>query len=780
MSSTFLRFLSRNKLYTFIEVFGLSVSLGFILLLAGYVGTDVSVGRGQKMSKELYVAGTGTYLGMTLGTADEFFPSVPQIDRWTRMSWRGSVDVSVGEDIYSVNAAALDTNFLQFFDYGLRGCGRDRILSSDDEVIVSGSFAAKAFGNEDPVGKTLNLRNRTFTVAGVLDDFGAKDAFLPCELFFPFSLASSWYSRMDNFGSTLIFMTLKEGTSPEEVADALLDKYVGYWNYYRRTGDENTFIYGSTLTRFDKIYYSGMQSSGMRSGDRSYPIAMMLVAIVLLLTSVFNYINLTVAQAGKRAGEMATRRLLGESRGRIALRYFLETLAFTVFCLAVGALVAAAFHPVFERLLGAKILFDFSPAVYLVCALAVVLLAAVAAAFPASLSLRFKPIDVVKGSCRFKSKMVFSKVFIVLQNVISCTLIAVALTMTLQLRHLTTMPLGYNTEDIVYVRTSPLGYDIARSNALLSRLEALDCVEEGGMAQMLPFYLGHDGVKVEGEEAMAWLRLTRVDTTVFRLLGFEVVERYDELPFGKVYVTEDSRSRFGVTENSPTVGMVGANHWDVCGVVKDFRSGNAIDIPLDDSHGAVYVFDDADPDGWAGYVVLKTHGGHAAAVRAISAEASRLADEMLGFPYEFEVQYLDDYFAGTLDTSRNMMKLVFIFMVLAILISALGLFAMSIYYTEQQGRRIAISKVFGSDEGRVVRRLSRNFIVLSLVAAVVAVPLSFFVMERYLQSFHNRIDFPWWVLVAAAVLSLLISFAAIISRTVSASRKNPVETLKQE
>lgn len=309
MHSTFLRFLSRNKLYTFIEVFGLSVSLGFILLLAGYVGTDVSVGRGQKMSKELYVAGSGTYLGMTLGAADEFFPSVPQIDRWTRMSWRGDVDVSVGEDIYSVNA---------------------------------------------------------------------------------------------------------------------------------------------------------------------------------------------------------------------------------------------------------------------------------------------------------------------------------------------------------------------------------------------------------------------------------------------------------------------------------------IDIPMDDSHGAVFVFDDADPDGWAGYVVLKTHGDHAAAVKAISTEASRLADEMLGFPYEFEVQYLDDYFAGTLDTSRNMMKLVFIFMVLAILISALGLFAMSIYYTEQQGRRIAISKVFGSDEGRVVRRLSRNFIVLSLIAAVVAVPLSFFVMERYLQSFHNRIDFPWWVLVAAAVLSLLISFVAIISRTVSASRKNPVETLKQE
>lgn len=780
MCSTFLRFLSRNKLYTFIEVFGLSVSLGFILLLSGYVGTDVSVGRGQKMAKELYAAGTGTYLGMTLGTADEFFPSVPQIDRWTRMSWRGGVDITVGEDVYAATAAALDTNFLQFFDYGLRGCGRDRILSSDDEVIVSGSFAAKAFGNEDPVGKTLDYNGRTFIVSGVLDDFGPKDAFMPCDVFFPFSLASRWYARMDNFGCALIFLTLKDGASPEEVADALLDKYVGYWDFYRRTGDENTFIYGSTLTRFDKIYYSGMGSSGMRSGDRSYPIAMVLVAIVLLLTSVFNYINLTVAEAGKRAGEMATRRLLGESKERIALRYFLETLLFTVFCLAVGALVAAAFHPMFERLLGAKILFDFSPAVYLVCALAVLLLAAVAAAFPAALSLRFKPVDVVKGDFRFKSKMVFSRVFIVLQNVISCTLIAVALTMTLQLRHLTTMPLGYNTEDIAYVLNAPLGYDISRSDALLARLEALDCVEEGGLAQMLPFYLGHDGVKVAGEEAMAWLRLTRVDTTVFRLLGFDVAERYDDVPFGKVYVTEDSKTRFGVSENSPVVGQVGYNRWDVCGVVKDFRSGNAIDIPLDDSHGAVYVFDDADPDQWARYVVLKTRGNHAAAVKTISAEASKLAEEMLGLPYEFEVQYLDDYLAGTLDTSRNMMKLVFVFMGLAILISALGLFAMSIYYTEQQGRRIAISKVFGSDEESVVRRLSRNFLVLSLIAAVVAMPLSFFVMERYLQSFYNKIDFPWWVLAVAAVLSLLISFVAIISRTVSASRKNPVETLKQE
>ena len=141
MSSTYLRFLSRNKLYTFIEVFGLSVALGFVILLASYARTEFSVGAKQPLSRQLYVIGAGNSFGMTLGTSEEFFPSVPEIKAWTRISYGGTADVMVGDDYYQAAEISVDTNFFKFFDYRLTGCPKDNVLENEDEVILSESFA---------------------------------------------------------------------------------------------------------------------------------------------------------------------------------------------------------------------------------------------------------------------------------------------------------------------------------------------------------------------------------------------------------------------------------------------------------------------------------------------------------------------------------------------------------------------------------------------------------------------------------------------------------------
>lgn len=164
MSSTYLRFLSRNKLYTFIEVFGLSVALGFVILLASYARTEFSVGAKQPLSRQLYVIGAGNSFGMTLGTSEEFFPSVPEIKAWTRISYGGTADVMVGDDYYQAAEISVDTNFFKFFDYRLTGCPKDNVLENEDEVILSESFAKKVFGNEDPIGRTLSVDKSKWTV----------------------------------------------------------------------------------------------------------------------------------------------------------------------------------------------------------------------------------------------------------------------------------------------------------------------------------------------------------------------------------------------------------------------------------------------------------------------------------------------------------------------------------------------------------------------------------------------------------------------------------------
>lgn len=536
--STYLKFLSKNKLYAAIEALGLSVALGFVILLASYARTEFSVGARQPLSKQLYAIGMGEFVGMTYRTAEEFFPSVPEITSWTRVGAYGDADVIVNEDYYAAEAVCVDTNFLHFFDYRLSGCDRNCILAGKNDVILSEKFAHKAFGSSDPVGRIIQIGKNRFTVTGVIQDFGPYDELTYYDIFLSIRQLDGMVQRMDNFGMVNTFVTLQDGASPDAVAEKLLDKYVDYWDFYTRDGSGGHFIWGSTLTRLDRLYFSKIDVySPLRHGDRKIVEVLLAVALILLISAIFNYINLTVAQTGKRAKEMATRRLLGESSGSIVCRYLMESFLFTFVCMLVGVLVALLFKGWIENLLGTTIVLVPDAATIAAGVIILVLVSVLSGLLPAFMVSRFKPIAVVKGDFRFRSKMVFSKVFIVCQNIISMVLVAVALTMTLQMRHLVSLPAGYNT-DLLSVSSWALGSkNMAAQEALHQRLQALPQVETAAMAVQPPFSCGSYGVHIEGEE-MSWLQMTAVDSTAFRLLGFNVIEQYSNPIEGTCWFTE--------------------------------------------------------------------------------------------------------------------------------------------------------------------------------------------------------------------------------------------------
>lgn len=313
---SFFQFLKHNKLYTIIEIFGLSIAIGFVLLLAAYAYTENNVGGKQPLSKELYAVGTGEFMGMTLETIPSFAPSIPEISKYTRVQQSISMDVMVGEDYFRAEGLGVDTNFFDIFHYRLTGVSPDNILRSKDEMLVSESFARKAFGQENPVGKMIKADDRSFVVIGTFEDFGPYDIY--DEQDFMISIKNSDLAEMDNFGMINTYITLSEGAVIDTVNAKLLRKYCDYWSWYGKDGSSGSFIWGSTLTRYDKIYYSTLQKySPMRSGNSRQVWILIIVGLVLLISAIFNYINLTVAQTGKRAKEMATRRLLGSSSVQI-------------------------------------------------------------------------------------------------------------------------------------------------------------------------------------------------------------------------------------------------------------------------------------------------------------------------------------------------------------------------------------------------------------------------------------------------------------------------------
>ena len=780
MMKSFLKFLSRNKLYTLIEAFGLSMALGFVILLLCYARTEFSVGKLETCFPRTYAVGQGSFLGTTLG-ADVFYPDIPEIERWTRLAnMEYQTDILMGDEYFSVPSVAVDTNFFQFFNYPLEGCDRRKVLVAADEVLISRSFARKAFGVESPLGKSLSYNSNSFTVVGVMDDLPASSVFSSIDLFFSIKQAEKRYPSMDMFGNTQAFIVLAEGANPRVVEEKLLTHYMEYWDGYSREND-NSFLWGSTLTPIEDVYFCSLDKNDPyhQGGNRKQVQILLVVALVLLISAIFNYINLNVALTGNRAKEMTTRRVLGESNKGILCRYISESLLFTSFCFLLGGGIAWLARPLFEAWLSTTILFTVDGWSLSAILLLLLLIAVTSALLPTLFILRFKPIDVVKGTFRFKSKMLFGRLFIVAQNVLSCGLLAIGLTMWLQVHHLANLPCGYRTDGLICINAYRLkGSDCEARLLLQQRLEQLPFVKSVGHTMQLPQSAGHNGCHEEGGK-QSWLRICQLDTTAFRQLGFRMVEQYDEPLARKLWIDSETQRRYGVSVDKRFIGGSASDPgYEVCGIVNDYRSRDALYVPIDDSHNAIVMLDRESR--FFNLLVEVQGDDRQGALNEVKRLCRKQCVESLGMPLELSVYYIDDRLNEQLTGTRNTMILVLSFMLIATLISALGLLAMSIYYTQQRCKEIAIRKAMGATTGSAVWQLSRQFLLLTLVAVVISIPFSIQAMDEYLQEFYNRIAFPWWVLPTAAVASLFISFLSIITQSYRVATMNPYDNIRTE
>ena len=783
---SYLIFLSRNKLYTFIEAFGLAFALGFVVLLMSYAKTEFSVGKNLQNADKVYALGSGKFYGLTLDTPVEFFPSFPEIDAWTRIANGNEQDVVIGEDYYRATSAYIDSTFFQMFDYELRGCDRRQVLTNDLDVIVSEAFARKAFAGEDAIGKQLKVGDDIYTVCGVLEDFGRRDLFVENDLFFSIKRAYDLYRSMDNFGNTMTFLTLKPGTDPQTLADKLLDKYVDYWGeFYARDGSKGAAMWGSSLTRFDKIYFDEAHESysKVKKGDRTLVEVLLLVALILLVSACLNYVNLTIALTGKRAKEMTMRRVLGEQTRGVLFRYFSEAFLFTATCFLLGYFVAYLFKPLFEEWLSTSIplIPDFQMIFWSVIAL--LLLSLISSLLPALLVLQFKPLDVVKGAFQFRSKMLFGRVFIVVQNMISMVLIAMAMTMSSQLNHLLSLPLGYRPNDLIAVSAFDLGFTFEIQDILRQRLLALPQVDAVGLAANLPYRTSFNGLHDE-EGNTSWINYTSMDTTSFRLLGFKVVEQFAAPTDSMCWVDRETQSRYNISAEHPSIETRDKDtnskkvRYRICGIVENYRSGMGNYVPrFEDSHNVIQLLG---ADGYYWSQLVKVRGDKDEALAAVRKTCKDVMRQLKGYSQELNCSYYDDSMRDALTQERHTMQFVLCFMFLSILISALGLFAMSVNYSEQHSKSIAIGKIMGASVRGSVWKLSRRFILLSLVAIVLAVPLCVKAMNYYLQDFYNRIDFPWLVILISAIITMLVVILSILGQAIRIATRNPIEGIKTE
>ena len=759
---SYFKFLSRNKLYTAIEAVGLAVSLAFVIIIGSYVWQQYAVTRENPDGNRIYLPGLPDYPGLTYG-----FPGVvteiPDIEKVAMLCPVG-LPYKDGEVLYG---AGVDRSFFDLFPNYHFVEGDADVISSDSNVIVSESFARR---NDISVGDNIKLGENEQTVGAILKDPDGT-VFQYYEVFLPVELYKDSFEPFDNFGSAITFLKVQPGTDRGVLYDKLetLCKKV-YPDIYGQS-----FFDRLELFRFDELFFRDTEKL-FRHGDLRTIRVLLLVGLLLLLSAIFNYVNLSVALTGKRAKEMAVRQLSGASKGRIVTKYMGESILFTAVCFGMGLLLAEAFCPMMNRLLNypdIPIRIAWSPGYILAYIGIILLVGAVCGIIPAAIAGRYNALEVMKGGFRRKTKMVFSKVFIVIQNALAVILIALAITMEAQMHKTQNRPMHCNITD----KFNLSFITMEDQTPLKDALERLPFVKRIGKCAGVPGSNpgGQYSTTRDGKDIL--YRLYRMDSTAFRMFDFEIIEDYNAPVFNSVWFSDESFAATGFDDDYHDVSMLSqrTNGCDqLAGVFKAFPTNSA--NMGEEEHAIISVV--RPEDIWVGSFLIETSGDRKEAqskIMEVYEEYAKEREVYLNYP-----SWVDESIEAAWKPARNNMRLVELFTLLSIIISLLGLLAMSTYYADEKSRDIAVRKVFGGTVDTEALHTIRDYMALVGIACIIGIPIAVYAAQEYLKDFIYRLEGYWWIFVIAVVITLVISMLSVLWQTLKAARTNPAVELKKE
>lgn len=765
---SYFKFLGRNKLYTTINVFGLSVSLMFVIFVGLHVRKETSVDDRQSNKDRIYVLGYEEELGSTYGIQPYLTERYPEIETMCGTNLDEHVQVTVNGEKKYADILYADSTFFDVFSFRISE-GDRKALSQPSSAIISESFARKMFGNENPVGTAINVDNKyTVSVAAVMEDiWNSCLPYADIMTGIPNLLkAEPWMTPLNSVGGGFSqFILVREGADIMAKTDDMLGYFnTFFWMYQRGWAKE------VVLTPLKDVYFSGIESDGLRQGNRPLLNILIAVALIVLIFAVLNYINLTVAQTGFRAKEMATRGLLGASPREIFLKFIFESIAMCATAFIIGLLLAGAFQNTLNNMLQSQldVWAEFSWGAAGMSLLFVVLLGAIAGTIPAVHIVRYRAIDVVRGTFRQRSKMIFGKVFITFQNIITITLMACSLTVMLQIRHMMGMPLGYNTENIMYISVREARADgMERIGHFRNEVENLASVKRVSGSNGHPFQGGNNHT-MEYNGKYVSFQMFIADSMFFDILGLEIIKDNQPATSDGYWITKRVLYELDLPEDAENFTFYDTSP-PIMGVVKEFNLRGAM---YDEVHPILINIQPRTTNFWG--MLVEVRGDRAATYN----EIKELYETM--FERELDADYLDDIVYNAYLEQRQAYRLISLFTAIAVIISMLGLLAMSTYYIQQRAGEIAVRKVFGSTRKEIFNKLVRNFLKLVLIAFVVAVPVIWYFMSGWLSGFPYRIGLSPRIFLAAGAMVFILAAITVTWQSYLAANKNPMESIHKE
>jgi len=776
------RSLWKNKLYSFINIKGLAVGLTVGIMILLWVQDEFSYDRFHSKQKNIYklenMVGTGSSRQLWNVTASPIGVlaknQIPGVEEVVRITGNGDYRVfKYGDKIFNEqNNFYVDPSLFAVFDFKLIRGVPSHPFPDNNSVIITETMAKKYFGNEDPIGRAISADEKiNFKVSGVVRDF-ARNSTFQADMLFPISLLAKNLYTDNKEGTNLendfnqynynTFLLLKPGFSFNSFADKLKQLHL-------KISPADTDIEYVFLPLHKIHLYRADGSDGGYSTVRMF----FIIAILILVIACINYVNLSTARSLLRAKEVSLRKIVGAARMQLFFQFIMETTLLFVIAATFALGLVFVLLPVFNNVSGKGLVLNFADyRLWKVILFSITGTLIMSSIYPALLLSSFEPLKILKGKISARiNDAAFRKALVVVQFSFSVTLIAGTIVIKDQMSFMRSKQLGYDKEFVLSASLKNMAGHYDAIKAELLKEQAIKNVTTASVN--LIQYTGHTGNnwwpgKEDGETMM--ISPMAIDKDFISFFKMQMVK--GETFTGSVndsthFILNETAVR--ATRLKDPIGQkfkLQKTEGTIIGVVKDFHFASM----RQKIEPAVFYYN----PGSYYKLYVKTTGKEAP--KAIAALETQWKKYNADFPFTYA--FLDEAYNNLYKSEARTELLLNIFTAIAIFISCLGLFGLAGYSAQVRTREIGVRKVLGANVLSVIRLLAVNFLKLVFIAIVIATPVAWYLMNKWLEDFAYKINIGWTVFVFAGLLATAIAILTISFQSVKAAVANPVKSLR--
>ena len=776
----------RNKGFSAINITGLAVGMASAILIFLWIQNEVSYDQFHEKKNRIYEAWNRARFDgklMSWNTTPKILArtlehDLPEVERAVRVNWGKEFLFSIGDKRITKTGNMVDTGFLQMFTFPLLKGNPFTALNDMHSIILTEACAKSFFGNEDAMGKTLKVDNQdNFTVTGIIKD-------LPNNTRFKFDYLLPWsymsYRKEDDSSwgnnSTRTYVLLKQNARYASVApkvQVLKQKY----DEEAKKDKWEMFLYPASRWRLYSSFTNGVEDSG---GRMTFVKLFATIAILILLIACINFMNLGTARSEKRAKEVGIRKVVGAQKISLITQFIGESVLIAFLAAVFALIIVALSLPAYNQLTDKKLFINFGNIyTWLTGAGFILFTGLLAGSYPAFFLSSFQPVQVLKGTFKKANALVTPrKVLVVLQFTFAIVLIICTIIVKQQIDYAQSRDLGYNKDNLVYhfmTGDIPKNYPLIK-NELMAQGIAASVTKTS--APLTESWSDGWGQEWEGKDPNDKTDFNRYvsDEGLGKTVGLQFVQGRDfdlkQFPTDSTGLIINESSLHVMKFKNPIGKMVKDNgiQWHIVGVIKDF----ILTSPYEPTRPMLIS---GAKNNWFSVVQIKLNGRNPLAQNLQKAAA---IFKKYNPEYPANIQFVDAEYARKFENEQRQGTLAALFAGLTIFISCLGLFGLATYMAENRIKEIGVRKVLGASVTGITALLSKDFIRLVIISFIIAAPLAWWAMYKWLQDYSYRVSIHWWVFAEACILSVIIALVTVSFQAMKAAMANPVRSLRAE